>query len=47
MSVNLGRELAEHGLLKTVFADIDDNKTPRNTLEGISNLPEALVAVTR
>lgn len=50
MVVNLGRELAEHEVLraelKAVFADIDD-ETLRDTLEGISSLPEALAAVIR
>ena len=48
MSVNLRRELAEHEALraelKAVFADIDD-ETLRDTLEGLSSLPEAIAAV--
>lgn len=48
MSVNLRRELAEHVVLraelKAVFADIDD-ETLRDTLEGLSSLPEAIAAV--
>jgi hypothetical protein len=50
MSVNVSRELAEHRALraelKTIFSDIDD-ETLRDTLEGISSLPEALAAVMR
>lgn|SRR5487761_355294 len=50
MAVNLSRKIAEHEALraelKTVFADIDDD-TLRDTLEGISSLPEALAAVIR
>jgi len=50
MSMNLQQAVAEHELLRAelqaVFADIDD-ETLRDTLEGISALPEALAAVIR
>jgi hypothetical protein len=50
MSVNLQQAFAEHEVLraelKAAFSDIDE-ETLRDTLEGISGLPEALAAVTR
>jgi Siphovirus Gp157 len=50
MSVNLVQTIAEHAALQAElqakFADIDD-ETLRDTLEGLSSLPEALAAVVR
>src|ERR1700691_5811557 len=50
MSMNLQQAFTEHEVLraelKAAFVDIDE-ETLRDTLEGISGLPEALAAVTR
>lgn len=50
MPMNLSGALAEHESLKVelrkAFVDIDD-ETLRDTLEGLSNLPEALAAIVR
>lgn len=50
MPMNLSGALAEHESLKVelrkAFVDIND-ETLRDTLEGLSNLPEALAAIVR